>query len=133
MPTTYAEAELVLVTGLKAAFPSARIATETPADLNDVLPCIVVTRFGGTEDEFYTFDNPSMDFDCYAATRAAARTLAHQVRTWVRRDLPGQTVGGAFISRTQTVTGPIWTPYDNTTLRRFTYAAQIRLHTPEAS
>lgn len=133
MTTTYAEAELVLVAGLKTAFPGKRIATETPADLATVLPCIVVTRFGGTEDSVYVFDNPSVDFDCYAATRAEARTLAHQVRTWVRRDLPGQTVGGAFVLRTQTITGPIWTPYDNTNVRRFTYAAQIRLHTPEAS
>lgn len=123
-----AEAESVLVTALKAAFPGVRIATETPADLGDVLPCIVVSRFGGTEDEIYTFDNPNVDFDCYEATRALARTLAHDVRTWVRRDLPGQTVAGAFIARTQTVTGPIWTPYDNTNVRRFTYAAQIRMH-----
>lgn len=131
--TEYVEAEPALVAAAKAKFTGTRIATETPANLADVLPCIVITRFGGTEDTFYTFDNPSIDFDCYAATRKAARTLAHQVRTWVRQELPGSTIGGAFVLRTQTISGPIWTPYENTNVRRFTYSAQIRLHSPEAS
>lgn len=129
----YAEAEALLVAWLDTEFGSARVATETPSNLADVLPCIVVSRFGGLEDEVYTFDNASLDFDCYAATRAAARTLAHQVRTALRRDLPGETLGPAFVHRVQTIAPPIWTPYDNTAVRRFTYSAQIRLHTKEAA
>ena len=127
-----AEAELVLVAALKAHFSTARVATETPGTLETVLPCIVVTRFGGSEDEVSTFDNPAMDFDCYAATRGEARTLAHAVRDCIRNDLPGQIFAGAAISRTRTISGPTWTPYDNTALRRFTYSARIRLHSLEA-
>lgn len=129
----YVEAELALVTAAKAKFTGTRVATETPGNLADVLPCIVISRFGGVEDEVYTFDNPNVDFECYAATRAAARTLAHQVRTWVRKELPGTSISGAAVSRTRTISGPAWTPYDNTGVRRFTYSATIRLHSPEAS
>lgn len=140
--TTYAEAESVMVAALKVAFPTARVLTETPDNLADVLPCIRVARFGGAEDYIYTFDNATMDFDCFAATRGEARTLAHAVRTWVRRDLPGQTIsyddgnGGtasASVSRTRTFSGPVWTPYENTNVRRFTYSAAIRLHVKEPS
>lgn len=127
-----AEAELVLVAWLRAAFPNARVATETPANLADVLPCIAVSRFGGADEEIPTFDNPMMDFDCYAATRGEARTLAYAVRSSLRNDLPGQMVAGAFASRVRTVSGPVWTPYDNSALRRFTYSARIRLHSQEA-
>jgi len=127
-----AEAELVLVAWLRAAFPNARVATETPANLADVLPCIAVSRFGGADEEIPTFDNPMLDFDCYAATRGEARTLAYAVRSSLRNDLPGQMVAGAFASRVRTVAGPVWTPYDNPALRRFTYSARIRLHSQEA-
>ena len=130
---TYADAEAVLVTALAAHFTSARVCTETPDNLADVLPCIRVTRFAGGADEVYTFDNPNVDFDCYAATRAAASTLAYEVRSYVRSTLPGTTVSGAFIARAQDILGPHWTPYDNTSLRRFTYSAAIRLHSLAAS
>jgi len=125
-------AETVFVAWLKAAFPSARVVTETPSNLEDVLPCIAVSRFGGTDEVFASFDNPSMDFDCYAPTRAEARSLAYAVRDSIRNDLPGQIVAGAFVSRTRSVAAPVFTPYDNTGLRRFTYSAQARLHSLEA-
>ena len=127
-----AEAEAVLVAWLRDAFPGARVVTETPANLADVLPCIRVSRFGGVDEEVSTFDNPSLDFDCFGATRAEARSLAYAVRSSIRNDLPGQTRAGGFASRTRTLAGPVFTPYDNTSLRRFTYSAQIRLHSLEA-
>lgn len=131
-----AEAETVLVEWLKMAFPTCRICTETPADMGDLVKAgkdvIQATRFGGSDEEVSTFDQASMDFDCYAGTRAAARDLAYEVRSSIRNDLPGQTVAGAFASRVRSISGPAWTPYDNTKLRRFTYSAQIRLHSLEA-
>lgn len=131
--TDYPEAEAVLVTALAAHFTSARVVTETPSNLADVLPCVRVTRFAGTSDDIWTFDNPSVDFDCYAATRTAARTLAYQVRTYIRSVLPGTTVAGAFVAKAQDIQGPVWTPYDNTSLRRFTYSAALRLHALDQS
>lgn len=126
--TEYAEAEAVLQDALAVKFPAAHVCTETPSNLADVLPVIRITRFGGADDEVYTFDTPEVDFDCYAATRAASRLLAHQVRTFVRNELPGVKVGAAFVHRTRSIQGPTWTPYDNTNIRRFTYSAAIRLH-----
>jgi hypothetical protein len=120
-------AESVLVTWLKHAFPTARVVTETPHNLADVLPCIQVSRFGGADEYVSSFDNPSMDFDCYSASRIEARQLAYDVRSSLRDDLPGEVVDGASIVRVRTISGPTWTPYNNTNLRRFTYSAQIRL------
>ena len=128
-----AEAESVLVSWARATFPDARVFTEAPANLEDVLPAIGVSRFGGADTELYNIDEPVMDFDCYAATRGEARTLAYDLRTALRRDLPGQTVAGAFVQRVRSLSGPLWTPYDNTNLRRFTYSAQIRLRSLEAA
>lgn len=125
---SYADAEDALVTALSAQFQDVLVCTETPSDLAAHLPCIRVTRFAGASEAVYTFDNPSVDFDCYAATRQAARTLAYEVRTYVRGALLGTTAAGAFFSRARDILGPHWTPYDNTSLRRFTYSAAIRIH-----
>lgn len=126
---SYAEAETVLVAAAAAHFTSARVCTETPPDLATVLPVIRITRFGGGADQVYTFDNPQVDFDCYAATRAAAQTLAYQVRSWLHGTVDGTTLSSvAFVARVQDIQGPTWTSYENTAVRRFTYSAEIRLH-----
>lgn len=124
---TYAAAETVLVTALAAQFPAARVLTETPANLVEVLPCIQVTRFGGVDDVL-SFDEATLDVDVYAATRDDARSLGEQVRGYLRGELPGQTVAGAFVLRVRTLSAPSWTPHTNTGLRRFTSSYQIRLH-----
>lgn len=125
-----AEAEVVLLAWLNADVDGVRFCTELPADLADVLPVVQVTRIGGTDDgQFSVYDNALMDFDCYAATRSAARTLAEQIRTSIRTGLPGQKVGtDAFVIRCRSLTGPSWTPYENTAVRRFTYTAEVRIH-----
>lgn len=122
-----AEAEVVLVTALSSGL-SARVVTELPATLPAEI--VRVTQFGGTDDrEFSIYEEPILDFDCFAATRQAARTLAYSVRHYVREVMPGTTVGtDAFIVWARTVSGPRWTPYDNTDVRRFTYTAQLRIH-----
>lgn len=128
----YVEAEPLLLSWLRTAFPAARLVTETPADLAAHLPLIRVQRFGGTADA-YQFDTARLDVDVFAATRAAARTLAYQVRASLLQDLPGQYVDGAMVLSVDEFLGPIWTPYENTNLRRFTLSVSIRLHTWEAS
>lgn len=122
-----AHIEPLLVAALKAQFPSARVVTETPANLVDVLPVIQVGGIGGSGDA-YQFDTPRADIDVYAATRDAARTLAQQIHDWLLRDLPGQTLGSAFVLKVTEFMSPVWTPYDNTTVRRFTLSVGLRLH-----
>jgi hypothetical protein len=120
--------EPLLVSWLKAAFPTARLCTETPADLVDVLPVLQVVGIGGTGDRFQ-FDEPRADVDVFGASRDAARTLAQQVRASLLEDLPGQMVDGAMVLSTKEFMSPVWTPYDNTAVRRFTLSVGLRLHT----
>jgi hypothetical protein len=129
MPATYTPAETVFLTWLRAEFPDLRVVTELPADLGEALPCIRVTCFGGANESAPGFDNSSMSFDCFAATRDAARTLAYEVRQSVTGKLPGQMVAGCAVVRARTTSGPFWTPWDNTSVRRFTVTGQFRLHT----
>lgn len=123
-----AEAESVLVAALNAGGPAARYVTELPADLTG--DTVRVTKVSGTDDgQFSVYEDAVMDFDCFAPTRARARTLAYAVRDYLRNTLPGETVDAkAFIVAVRSVNGPAWLPYDNTAVRRFIYTAQVRIH-----
>lgn len=123
-----AEAEAVLVAALEAGGPTARYCTELPATLAG--PTVRVTRISGTDGgQFSVYEDAVVDFDCFATTREATRTLAYAVRDFLRNTLPGQKVGtSAFVISVRSVNGPAWLPYDNTTVRRFIYTAQVRIH-----
>lgn len=129
---TYPDVERLLVSFLGAALGGVRVLTDTPANLEKVLPVVQVTRFGGA-DVAPGIDRPVVDIDCYAATRGAASDLAERVRYALLYQLPGTSIGTVGIPRVDTVTGPTWRPYDNPALRRFgasyavtTHAATIR-------
>ena len=126
-----AEAEAVGVAWAKATFPNARIVTELPANLADLVaadtPVIRVNCVSGNGEEISTFTNPRFDFDCFGKDRATARTLAYDVRAALRAGT-GETYAGGFISRVGNDQEPIWTPYDDTSLRKFVYSAQVRIH-----
>lgn len=124
-----ASAEKVTRDWVASTFPSARVVTETPANLADVLPCIQVERIGGSDTVFETIDDAIIDVEYFAASRDAARVGAEAVRAAFRFDLPGQTIGSAFVLSVATVTAPVWTPYPNTSVRRFHATYQLRLHT----
>lgn len=124
--------EPVLLAWLNSTFPGVRTCTETPANLGDVLPVLQVVGIGGSGDQF-DFDSPRADVDVYAATRSAARDLAQQVADSILSDMPGQTVDGTFVLSTQEFMSPVWTPYDDTNLRRFTLSVGLRLHTRSAA
>lgn len=124
---SYVSAELVVRTFLAAQFPTTRVVTETPADLQDQVPLLRVVRFGGSDDEL-TLDVARVDVDAFAIGRDAARQLGEDARTALRLKAPGQTVAGGFIAAVRTESAPSWTPWDDTDLRRFTstYAVSIR-------
>lgn len=123
-----AEAEAVLVAALAASGPTARYVTELPATLSG--DTVRVTRISGTDSgQFSVFEDAIVDFDCFSATRADARTLAYAVRDFLRNTLPGETVDThAFVVAVRSVNGPAWVPYDNVAVRRFVYTAQVRIH-----
>lgn len=121
-----AVAEQVLVEYLTGQFPTARVLTETPADLGAELPCIQVVRFGGSDD-VYTLDVINCDIDVYAADRLSGLQLAEQIRTSLRLHAEGQEVNGAFIAQVGTLSAPKWVPYDNTTMRRISASYRIAI------
>ena len=128
MPFTgLASAETLIRDWLAAVFPSARVVTELPANLADVLPVIQVTRFGGSDD-FLTLDSANVDIDTFGVSRDAARSLSEQVRSAVRLHLPGYSANGGAVQSVTTISAPRWVPYDNTSLRRFTAAYRITIH-----
>jgi hypothetical protein len=125
-----ADIEAILVPWLSAAV-GARAVTELPADLAAVAPVVRVLRIGGpADDNIPSFDQPTVSVDSYGSGRAAALALALAVENAIRVGLPNtrHVVGSvaAVVTKTQTVTGPSWRPYDDITLRRF--GATYRLH-----
>lgn len=122
-----ASATAVVRTYLAGQFPTARVVTETPADMTGEPPVIRVRRIGGS-DTVYTLDVANLDVDTYAVGEPAAYDLAEQVRTSLRLHAEGQTVDGALIAEVATISAPKWVPYDNTALRRIsaTYRIAIR-------
>jgi len=121
-----AVAELVVRSYLAGQFPDVRVVTETPGNLANVLPCIEVNRFGGSDD-IYTLDVANLDIDVFAASRADAYMLAEQVRTNLRLHAEGQEVDGALIAQVATLSAPKWVPYDNTTMRRISASYRIAI------
>lgn len=121
-----AVAELVVRTYLAGQFPAARVVTETPSNLADVVPCIEVGRFGGG-DGVWTLDVANIDIDVYHSSRAAALDYAEQVRTSLRLHAEGQEVNGALIAQVATLSAPKWVPYDDTNIRRINAAYRIAI------
>jgi hypothetical protein len=73
-------------------------------------------------------DEPTVDVECYAATREAANALALQVRAAMRTALIGYTANGATVARVRGNVGPGWRPYTNVNVRRVGFTDQITLH-----
>jgi hypothetical protein len=123
-----ASSDEVTVTWLQEQFPDARVCTETPANLLDVLPVIQVQTIGGADQEL-PLDFATVDVDVFASGPIATSALAEQVRTSLRVTLPGKPVAGAFVARVDTVVKPHYVYYsDDALLRRYvaTYRMAIR-------
>lgn len=125
-----ADIEAILIPWLSQVV-SARAVTELPADLASIAPVVQIVRIGGpSDDDVPSFDMPTVSIDSYGIGRPAAATLAVAVENAIRVALPNtlHTAGNTstVITKTQTVTGPSWRPYDDITVRRF--GATYRLH-----
>lgn len=120
--------EALLVPWLAATL-NVRAVTELPADLADVLPVVRSLRIGGPDlDDYALLDLPTVTIDCYDAGWSAASTLAGRVHAAIRSTLPGTVHDGGVVTRTRTISGPSWRPYDDTNLRRFGATYQIIVH-----
>src|SRR5690625_2300331 len=118
MVAGYVPAETVLVEYLTGKFPDAFVCTETPDNLEEVLPAIQVERIGGT-DSVITLDVARVDVDVCAASREYAPNLSEEVRSLLRNDLIGQTVAGAVVADVTTTVAPTKQFWVSSSLRRF--------------
>lgn len=126
----YVSAELTLIAWTEARYPLARVANEPPADLEANLPAVIISRYGGTDQEL-TIDRPWMDVDVYASTWAAADALAMDVMSAYRTELPGALVespgGRAVIAKVRTLSAPTRRPVTNPMISRSGASYEVRM------
>jgi hypothetical protein len=104
---------------------TARVVTDTPADLAGQVPLVQVARIGGGDDSFI-LDRPMVSIHGFGVDRAAARAVGYQARTALFAAV-GVVFQGAVVTRVSTVGGPAITPYDNTDVRRSTGTYELRI------
>lgn len=135
-PTVFPDIEAVLVAALpgllSASFGiTARLCTDTPADLATAVPVVSVNRSTGADVQ-NLLDRPVVDIDCYMPTRSAAVLLGRQVHAILHKQLQGSLAGGAVIGLVNTVKGPGWLAYQDLDVRRCNATYEIYQHPPPA-
>jgi hypothetical protein len=124
----FPDIEILLVAYLHTK-TSLRVVTDLPANLDEILPVIRVTRISGA-DRDYRLDRPIVDVDVFAADRAGASALSGQVRDLLRNQLQyGDAVQPTgVVTSVETIAGPRWLPDPNTSLRRFNATYELCVH-----
>lgn len=131
---SYADVEELLVGYLQGLYPTARVCTETPAQLPSGIT-IQVVRIAGVDRD--AVDDATVSVDVYAGgdnsqagNRITATQVANQIRAYLRLNAIGYTNGSATIAAVATISGPGWRPYDNTNVRRVgaTYSVTVHNH-----
>ncbi|MDH6625726.1 alkanesulfonate monooxygenase SsuD/methylene tetrahydromethanopterin reductase-like flavin-dependent oxidoreductase (luciferase family) [Streptomyces sp. LBL] len=99
-------------------------ASETPGDLEELLPVIRIERGGGDDERFSV--HPRVYVDVFAATADEARTLANSLRDALLA-LRGP-VNGAVIRHVRCDSGPSRQPWANEAVHRrgATYTVSLR-------
>ena len=125
----FVDVEGALVTWLQGQFPAARVCTETPANLGDVVPVIRVERIGSTATP-PLLDTAIGYVDVFVGTRGAARALAVAGQSAFLGVLPGSDLAGGSVptSGVTQQSGPAWRPYDDSAVRLVgsTYGVVVR-------
>ncbi|MEV0830896.1 MULTISPECIES: hypothetical protein [Streptosporangiaceae] len=119
--------EAVLVAWLEENVEGASASTETPSDLDDNLPWLLVHRISGPYDG-YRVDRPSVDIATFHTDGPAALNLARQVQALLHNELAGSTYQQAVINKVKTNTGPHRVPYDNPNMRRAEASYEFAIH-----
>lgn len=118
------QSEVVFRTALVALLGSGvRVATERPANLDQIPLYVQVERVGGPRFRFH--DEPLMYTSAFAPSRQAALDLAVQVDDLVMNRLVHTVVSGARFQDVVCRTGPRFLPYDNALMWRFQAAYSL--------
>lgn len=134
-PTTmrFPSIEKLLVGYLPTITGGIPATTELPHDFQNangpthMLPVVFVERISGADLD-PRLDRPVVDIDVYAAARVQAQDIAETIRTELRFNLPGATVGGAVFTRVRTVVGPRVLPHANPRVSRYSANYELLLH-----
>lgn len=98
-----------------------------PDNLTYSMPLVAVARFGGA-DTVLTIDTAHIDVDVFASDYGYARTLAHDLWTRARRDLPGLHVAPLVVARTRTIASPVSRPWQATGVHRVGLSIEVTVH-----
>lgn len=104
---------------------TARVAAETPSDLESQVPFLRVVRIGGPDDGV-TLDEPTMAFHTYGTSQKAANQLAYDVKVAVY-GLRGIVHNGAVLTAARSLSGPSWAAVENQNLRHAVLLMQARI------
>lgn len=103
------------------------VGSETPPDLQQRLPFVRVTRYGGGDDG--VTDAADIDVDVYGDRRTPTLRLAEQVRELLTRGSHVVSSGGArvVLDAVETILAPFQPPGNgDETVRRFTASYSVR-------
>lgn len=127
----YPDSDQILVAALAAQFPSVRVCTELPADLEAHLPACQVNRFGGQVGQI-TMDRAHADIDVWHSTDDACALLAAQIRSWVLLGLLGRRIicasGTGVVAAVHEQTGMMRRPSGNPDVFRRGAAYTVSIH-----
>lgn len=122
--TVLVDIELELITRGTDRFPDATVRDELDNNLLNELPTIQINQIPAGDDDGVRLARMLVDINVYAATRAAAITLARDVHAWMTGELPGTYSDTVVFGRIGALALPGHRSYENTSLRRVgaTYA-----------
>lgn len=121
----FADVEALAYSYLSAAL-DARVTTDIPSNLEQVVPLVRVVRGPGTDDGFT--DSPLLDVECFTAAgdRAGLWELSEQVRDALR-SLAGNSVNGQLVDTVTTAAGPTRLDYGNPAVQRTVASYRLAL------
>jgi hypothetical protein len=131
----YPSAPLLLRSWTAERFPERRVATKTPANLQEVLAVkgavICIQRYGG--DRAITLDRPQVDVDVFALDEDTAEKVCNDVCNAWEWEMPGAFIdigsdGRAVVAKVQITVGPFQRPVTDSTLSRTGASAALVLH-----
>ncbi|MFI9237821.1 hypothetical protein [Streptomyces sp. NPDC053079] len=132
MNAHWPDAEAALIAWLPRLLDGMRVCTDTPANLETVLPLVRLYRSGGTDDGF-RLDAAVVEVDVFAGTRAQAVALAARLRALLLEHLPGSTIsaatGDVVVTACSTTAAPAVRPWTNPAVVRVGATYSVRLHT----
>lgn len=118
--------EAALVPAIQAVFPTARVLTSTPNNMDTLMPVIKLADSGGAGTT-YGMNAQGLEVDIFQPTKADASALAWDVYHWLMEQIP-VAFGNVGVLRVDDSTLPIETSYANPDVHRYSFHVIIHTH-----